>query len=448
MLQGVSKATTASLSPTSTSGRIRPLTTLGDLTIGARNTGEVSFLPEPEARPRTYTIISVDDHLVEPPDTFEGRIPAKFGDRGPRVVEQPDGSQVWLVDGRIIPNAGTNAVAGRPPSEYSNEPTRFEHMRRGAWDVHARVADMDMAGVWGSLCFPSMVAGFAGARFSEIEDRDLGLATMRAWNDWHLESWCAAYPERFIPQQVTWLLDPEIAAAEVRRNAGRGFKSLSFPEMPEKLGLPSIHTGYWDPLFAACEETGTVLSLHVGSASAVTTGSSDAPPEVVTSLFFVGSIITTSDWLFSKVPLRFPDLRIAISEGGIGWVPALMDRIEHCFRYRDFTGGWMDETAHPNDVLRRNFWFCALDDAAGFQMLDRIGVDRVTVECDFPHADSTWPDTQLYLGKQLGFLPPATIDKLTWSNACELYNFPLTEAAASGAWQRAVPAAEPGDTIR
>ena len=161
--------------------------------------------------------------------------------------------------------------------------------------------------------------------------------------------------------------------------------------MSEKLGWPSIHTDYWDPLFAVCQETGTVLNLHVGSASSIVGGSSDAPFEVITALFFVGSTIATTDWLFSKVPVRFPDLKIAIPEGGIGWVPALMDRIEHCFRYKDFTGGWTGETLRPNEVLKRNFWFCALDDAAGFHMTDRIGADRVMVECDYPHAAPPGP---------------------------------------------------------
>jgi predicted TIM-barrel fold metal-dependent hydrolase len=187
--------------------------------------------------------------------------------------------------------------------------------------------------------------------------------------------------------------------------------------MPEKLGLPSPHSGYWDPMLAACEETGTVLCLHVGSASSIVGGSSDAPPDVTTALFFVGAIITTTDWLFSKVAVRFPGLKIALSEGGVGWVPALQDRVEHCFRYKDFT------------------YFCALDDISGFQMLDRVGEDRVMVECDFPHADSTWPDTQEYLHHQLGFLPPATIEKLTWRTATDLYGLPIPERVRSGAWQ-------------
>jgi predicted TIM-barrel fold metal-dependent hydrolase len=411
------------------------MTTLEGLTTNAdRKNKEVTFLPEPEARRRRYTIVSVDDHLVEPPDVFTTRVAAKFADRAPRVIEREDGSEVWQFEDRIIPMTGGNAVAGRPPSEYSMEPIRYDQMRRGAWDVDARIHDMDTAGVWSSLCFPSMVAGFGGARFWEAKDQELGLASLRAWNDWHAEAWAGAYPERFIPLGLTWLGDPEIAADEVRRNAARGFRAMSFPEMPEKLGLPSVHTGYWDPMLRACEETGTVLCLHVGSASSIVGGSSDAPPDVVTALFFVGAIITTTDWLFSKVAVRFPQLKIALSEGGVGWVPALQDRIEHCFRYKEFTGGWIGEDLHPLEVLSRNFYFCALDDKSGFQMLDRVGEDRVMVECDFPHADSTWPDTQEYMHNQLGFLAPETIEKLTWRNATELYGLPIPARVASGAW--------------
>jgi predicted TIM-barrel fold metal-dependent hydrolase len=405
--------------------------------------GPVTFLPEPEPRSRRFTIISVDDHLVEPSNVFEGRVPTKYAELVPRLIEQDDGSQVWLFEDRIIPMAGNNARSGRPPREYNHEPLRYEQMRDGCFDVHARVKDMDLGGIWASLCFPSTVAGFGGARFSEAKDHEVGIAAMRAWNDWHIESWAGAYPERFIPLQVGWLRDPVLGAEEIRKNAAKGFRAVSFPEMPEKLGLPSIHTGYWDPVFKACEETGTVICLHVGSSSWMVGGSSDAPPEVVANLFYVGSIITTTDWLFSKVAVRFPDIRIVISEGGIDWVPALIDRVEHCFRYREFTGGWVNEDLHPLEVLRRNFWFCALDDAAGFEILDRIGADRVMVECDYPHADSTWPDTQEYLDRQLGFLPTEDTEKVTWKNASHLFRFEIPERVKNRKWHSDVATANP-----
>ena len=139
----------------------------------------------------------------------------------------------------------------------------------------------------------------------------------------------ARYPGRIIPCQVPWLLDPDVAAAEVRANAARGFRAVTFPELPERLGLPSLHTGYWDPLLAACEETGTVVCLHVGSSSTAPTTSSDAPADTIGVLFFGWAMFAAVDWLYSRIPVRFPGLRICLSEGGIGWVAGLLDRLDH-----------------------------------------------------------------------------------------------------------------------
>ena len=387
---------------------------------------EVTFLPEPAPREHWTTIISVDDHVVEPPDAFVDRFPAKFRDDAPRVVTTDDGGEAWLWNGELLPNVGFNAVAGRPTNEYGFEPTRFDEMRRGAWDVDARLADMDINGVWGSLCFPSFLPGFVGQRLTTWpSDPDLAFAAMRAYNDWHLDAWCAAAPERFIPNQITWLRDPEIAAAEIRRNAARGFRALTFSEAPEKLGLPSLHTGYWDPMFAACEETETVVCLHVGSSGSSPMTAPDAPPETVAVLFFAYGMYAAVDWLYSKVPVRFPNLKIALSEGGIGWVAGLIDRLDHCFKYQlGYLPTWRDVDLTPSEVFRRNFWFCAIDDTSGFLTRDVIGVDHLLVESDYPHADSTWPDTQPRLREQLVGVPDAEVAKICWRNATELFRLP------------------------
>lgn len=390
--------------------------------------GKVTFLPDPPRAPRRYTVISVDDHVVEPPHAFEGRLPAKFAEQAPRIVETDDGGESWLYDGELLPNVGFNAVVGRPVSEYSFEPTRFDQMRRGAWDIAARIADMDLNGVYGSLCFPSFLPGFTGQRLQLGKDPELALAAVRAWNDFMLEEWCGHEPGRMIPLQLPYLLDPAVAAEEVRRNAARGFKALTFSEAPHQLGLPSLHSGYWDPLMAALEETGTALCLHVGSSGTSPATSPDAPSDTIGVLFFGYAMFAAVDWLYSRIPVRFPDLKIVLSEGGIGWVAGLLDRLEHVRKYDSMYGTWNDVELSPADTFRRSFWVCAIDDPSAFVQRDVIGVENILVESDYPHADSTWPHTQEKLAVQLQGLPEADVERITWRNASEVFRHPVPEA--------------------
>jgi predicted TIM-barrel fold metal-dependent hydrolase len=398
-----------------------------DFTTGGKSkTGQVTFLPEPERRTRSYTIISADDHIVEPPETFEGRVPAAVADRAPRIVEKDDGSEVWVYDGQEFPNVGFNAVVGRPVSEYSFEPARFDEMRRGAWDIDARVADMDLNGVYASVNFPSFLPGFAGQRLQlTTTDTELALATVRAWNDWHLDGWAGAHPDRIIPCQIPWLLDPEVAADEVRRNAERGFKAITFSEAPHMLGLPTLHSGHWDPLMAACAETGTVVNLHIGSSGTSPATAPDAPPDTVGVLFFGYAMFAAIDWLYSMLPVRFPDLKLCMSEGGIGWVAGLMDRLDHMLSYHDMYGTWVGTDLTPAEVLARNFWFCAVEDPSAFVQRERIGVGNILLESDYPHCDSTWPNTQEIVHREIGDLPADDIAAITWRNAAELYRHPV-----------------------
>jgi predicted TIM-barrel fold metal-dependent hydrolase len=399
-----------------------------DLSFTQASTGDdrqVTFLPEPERAPRRHLVISADDHVVEPPDTFEGRIPAHLVDRAPRVVETDGGRQTWIYDGTELPNVGFNAVVGRPVSEYGFEPTRFDEMRRGAWDIHARVADMDINGVYASVNFPSFLPGFAGQRLQTVtKDPELAMATVRAWNDWHLESWAGPYPDRIIPCQIPWLLDPHVAADMIRENAERGFKAVTFSEAPDKLGFPSLHSGHWEPFLQACAETETVVNLHIGSAGASPSTSDDAPPDVVGVLFFAYAIYAAVDWLYSLAPVRHPDLKICLSEGGIGWVAGLVDRLDHMLGYHDMYGTWTSDLT-PSEVFRRNFYFCAVEDPSAFRQRDIIGVDHILLESDYPHCDSTWPRTQEIVEREIGDLPEADRRRITWQNASELYRHPV-----------------------
>ena len=190
--------------------------------------------------------VSVDDHVVEPPHLFEGRMPAAYADRAPKVIRTDAGDDVWSFEGAMIPNIGLNAVAGRPKEEYGVDPTSYDEMRPGCWDIHERVKDMSAGGILAAMCFPSFPS-FSGRLFLTTEDKGLATAVVRAYNDWHIDEWCGTYPERHIPMAIPMLWDPEASAEEIRRVSAKGCHSLTFTENPATLGLPSFHSEHWDP---------------------------------------------------------------------------------------------------------------------------------------------------------------------------------------------------------
>jgi predicted TIM-barrel fold metal-dependent hydrolase len=384
------------------------------------------FLPEPEPREVKYTVISVDDHLVEPPDMFEGRLPAGLQERAPRIVETRNGHEVWEFEGERHFQVGQNAVAGRRPESVKVEPFRFDQMRRGCWDIDARIRDMDINGIWASLNFPSMITGFCGRVFSQAKDAELGLAVTRAWNDWMHDEWWQPYPDRIIPMGITWLADAELGAEEIRRNAARGFTSVTLPERPHRIGLPSIFDEYWEPILAACAETDTVISLHVGSSGMVEFPPGAPSIQLGATLFGQLSLTACAEWVWSGWAVKQPNLKIAMAEGGIGWVAMLLDRLENIV---DRSGYALDGFGglRPADVLRRNFWFCTIDDPSTIVTRDVIGVDHIMFETDYPHGDGTWPDTQALIEQVWGELPVDELRKMLHLNAARLYRHPLPD---------------------
>jgi predicted TIM-barrel fold metal-dependent hydrolase len=384
------------------------------------------FLPEPTPREVRYTVISVDDHVVEPAHAFAGRVPAKFAEAAPRVVEI-EGTQQWLFDGKLCDLTGIGTTAGLKDGFGGFKVERFEQMRRGCYDVDARIADMDVNGVWGSLNFPTHLPGFAGRKFAACSDPELGLAVVRAWNDWVYEEWYSVRPDRIIGCGITFLADPQAAANEIRRNAERGFTAVSLLERPHMIGLPSLFSGYWDPVVRACHETNTVINLHIGS-SGVYEPPADArdPIGLISTMFGQLSIAACVEWLFSGYPERFPELAIAASEGGIGWVAMLLDRLDNLVDRSGYGVETFTEL-RPADLLKRNFRFCTLDDPSTIDTRHRIGVDHIMAEVDYPHGDGTWPDTQSVIERYWGHLPSDELRKICSENAARLYRLPLPD---------------------
>ena len=390
---------------------------------GFAKTGPATLLPDPEPSQIRFPIVSVDDHFVEPPDLFIKRMPSRFASQAPRVVEKEDGVELWQFEDVVEPNR-TQAVSvvGRPKDEWTAAPVRFDEMRPGSYNPKARLSDMDLAGVAVSMCFPSNIFGFAGQRFFRMKDRELGFAAFRAYNDWVAEEWVATNPERFIAQQVMWFPDPLLAAKEIRRNAERGFRSVTFSENPEALGFPSIYTNFWDPFFDACSETGTVIDLHIGSSSTHSRPSSDSPDDVALALFPLNAIMASVDWVYARIPIRFPNLKIVFSESGVSWIPMIQERLRRNVRASFIEGStWKGMTESPDEVFKRAFWFTSIEDPSGIENRHLIGIDRIMLECDYPHADTSWPDTQEILAGEIGHLPEDDRNLLAYKNACDVY---------------------------
>ena len=388
--------------------------------LGIKRPVTQALLPDPEPRDVKYTLISVDDHLMEPPHTFEGRLPRKFEEKAPRVIETEEGHEIWTFEDTPYFQVGFMAVAGRPKSDHRVEPSRFDEVRRGCWDIHHRIKDMDIGGIWASVNFPSGVTGFGGTLFSEAKDPELGLACVRAWTDWLFEEWHGSYPARIVPLGITFL-------SEIRRNAARGFTAVTIPEQPHNLGYPSTFDDHWEPIVRACAETGTVLNLHVGSAGFSKQPAGAPMLELGATLFQAMAFQSCAEWLWSGWPARYPELKIAMSEGGIAWVAGLIDRLDNIMARSGYGSNWPDKKIGPSDCLRRNFWFCMIDDPSTLSTRDAIGIENILFESDYPHGDGTWPDTQEVMEKLLGSLPDREARMIAHENAASLYRHPLPE---------------------
>ncbi len=383
------------------------------------------FLPEPQPAEVRYTVISVDDHVVEPPHLFETYMQPSLRDRGPQLVEDENGHQLWEFDSQRYVQMGQNAVAGRRPETVEIEPFRFEQMRPGCYDVDARLSDMDLGGIWAMLNFPSQVTGFCGRVFAGASDPEVGLDAVRAWNDWLFTEWYEPHPTRVVPGGITYLGDADVAVAEIHRNAERGFVSVTFPERPHAIGIPSLwERHFWDPIIQACVDTDTVISLHVGSSGLHQMPAGSPMIQLGATMFGQLSLGACAEWLWSEYPLKHPSLKIAMSEGGIGWVAMLIDRLDNIIDRSGYGLGW-DE--RPADVLRRNFWFCTLDDPSTIRTRDVIGVENICIETDYPHGDGTWPGTQDVIADLWGDLPAAELRMICSENAAALYRHPLPE---------------------
>jgi predicted TIM-barrel fold metal-dependent hydrolase len=389
-------------------------------------------------------IISVDDHITEPATVWSDRLPSKYADVGPRVHRLPV-KQMTFVGGTFTAIPGEKGDEGPLADWWFYEDLRrpltrldtavgfsrdevilagitYDEMRQGSYKLKERLEDMDTAGIEASLCFPTFPR-FCGQTFYEAKDKELAMLCVRAYNDWMVEEWCGESGGRMLPLCIVPLWDPVAAAAEVRRNAARGVHAVCFSEIPTNLGLPSIHDkdGYWKPFFAACNETATTINMHIGSGSKMPSTSPDAPAAVGSTLTFANCCFSMVDWLMSGVFTEFPNLKIAYSEGQIGWIPYILERANNVWEENRGWGGIADKVlVPPSQLFKEHVYGCYFDDPHGLRSLEEIGVDNVTFECDYPHSDSTWPHTAKIAAEQTRELSDEVVYKLMRGNAIKM----------------------------
>ncbi len=368
-------------------------------------------------------IVSVDDHAVEPPEAFVRHYPADKKDRAPKIIDK-NGQDVWSWNDTIYPTIGLNAVVGRPRAEYGMEPTRFSQLRPGCFDAKARVDDMNANGVLGSLNFPTMPS-FAGGVFVAAAKNapDEALLAVRAWNDWHVQEWCASAPGRFIPMCLIPSWDMGETLAEMKRMSDLGVHAVSFSDNPSNIGQPSIHNEYWEPFWKACSDYKMVINCHIGTGARAMHPSPESPIDAWITAMPISIANSAADWTFATFWKRYPDLRMALSEGGIGWIPYFLERADftydhhHEWTFSDFG------KERPSDVFKRHIICCFIDDQFGVKNLDYMNEDMVCYECDYPHSDTVWPNVPEYLWASVNAMDPATIDKITHGNVMREYSF-------------------------
>ena len=357
-------------------------------------------------------VISVDDHVLEPPELWTSRLSGRHRDRAPRVVRErgvldvktggwsvdPAGAwaDVWYYETVVKPLDRRFAAVGSDLKTLDAATVvTYDDIRSACWKQSDRLADMDADHVDVSLCFPNTLPRFCGQTFAEEADKELGLLCVEAYNDWMIDEWAAgAGHGRLIPLTILPLWDAGLAAAEMERCAAKGSFAVTFPEDPHFLGLPSIYTGHWDRFFAACAATQTTICMHIGSSSRSPTTSPDAPHMVSSTLTFQNGMGSLIDFVLSGTLARFPGMKIAYSEANVGWMPYVLERMDRLWERRgSHTDYGSDLPAAPSSYIAGRVYGCIIDDVTGLANRERIGMDQICFETDYPHADATFPNT-------------------------------------------------------
>ncbi len=374
-------------------------------------------------------VIDVDTHITEPGDLWTSRLPKRFRDQAPQIARNPDtGMETWKIGGKdtFLP-VGFTAVAGWP-EPFPAAPKNMDEVPKAAYDASARLEYMDRVGIWAMALYPN-VGGFGSQAFLKLKDPELMLACVQAYNDFLID-WISPDPRRFVAIHATPFWDVEASVKEIERCAKLGHKGVLFSGEPQSHGMPILGSSHWDPLWSAAQACDLPVSFHIG-AGTFDDGFTPERMEVMgagcmngfTAIsLFLDNGKQLTDLLFSGVLPRYPQLKFLSVESGIGFIPFILEAADYTFEYGNVRQQKPEFTMKPSDYFRRQVYGCYIfEEHAPRDLLDKIGVDNVLFETDYPHPVCLYGNVREKIDAALGDKPPDVRHKVLWENAAKLY---------------------------
>ncbi len=374
--------------------------------------------------PLPYKVFDGDSHIVEPPELWQQRVPARLKERAPKLLKRPDGTDAWSFDnGKRIRPMGISAVAGFTFIQYQKMALSYDEILQGGFNPHVRVKQMSADGIWAQVLYPTIT--LPGAR-AYGDDKELQLACVAAYNDWLIEDFCGPYPDRLRGIAVMPTAGIEEALGELERSVKKGHKGAVISRYPNGSLEPDGPVD--DKFWAMAQEMGIPISIHAGS---FTRGPELALPgiliigQVSANKDGIQAIPVLHDLIFSGVCERFPKIKFLLAESNIGWIPALLEQTDDCYmRYRFFTSAWEKLSLLPSEYFHRNFYATFLQDAIGIELRHHLNMDHIMWSTDFPHSACDWPNTRWTMERMFKGVPGADVKKMTHDNVAALYHIP------------------------
>ena len=376
--------------------------------------------------------IDTDTHLTEPADVWTSRMPSKWGDDIPHV-KRIDGRDVWIMAGQPTTGPGFFSMAGFDGS-FPECPATFEDVSPASYDAKARLEHMDREGIRAQVLYPN-VGGFGSGAFLRLEQPELMLDCVRAYNDF-LSEWTDTDPDRLVPVMALPFWDVQAAVAEVERCAEQGHKAVLMSGAPQDFGEPYLSEEHWDPLWATAQDAGLSISFHIGSGEVGNAFQPHLSPRAnfarYSSLSFVQNANSLTDVIFGGVCHRFPRLKFVSVESGVGWMQSFIEGMDWQWTNGQVQRDHPEYDLLPSEYFRRQIYGCFWFEQQGLRTVLENLPDNLLWETDFPHPTCQHPGPanawaqrpSQYAEKAFADVSEETLQKVLHDNAAALYGIP------------------------